>query len=148
MRVFSFPALFISVLFTFLSSQEIFSQTLRAFPITGYMVDLNDSVKIVQVVPGPGIKIAEKQVGVLTGIYRTSSTDTTEIGTGRCNLIKGEYYYFSIQYKKSGQHPREGDLLYVLLPQTQAPVYNSRLVKLSAHFIDFQHSGIRSLEFT
>jgi len=92
-------------------AQQDTTKWVRAFPITDYMLDASDSVKIVQVHLPPGVTIAEKQIGLLKGIYRDKHADTTAVGAGRCNLIKGDYYYFTINYKKSGKLPREGDLL-------------------------------------
>ncbi|MEI9910508.1 MAG: hypothetical protein WDO71_13070 [Bacteroidota bacterium] len=77
----------------------------RAFPVTGYMVDVSDSIKLVQVQLPDGVTIPEKQAGVLRGIYRDTRADTIVIGTGRCNLIKGNYYYFTVNYKQSGSSP-------------------------------------------
>ena len=127
--------LFLLFLFTALHSfaQTDTSKIVRAFPITDYMVDLNDSIKIVQVKLPEGVTIAEKQLGLLRGMYRDKPADTTTIGVGRCHLIKGDYYYFTINTKKSGIQPREGDLVYV---QMEKPgVYTGRIVSLSAHYI-------------
>ena len=57
-----------------LAPSLLYSQTTnqwaRAFPITDYMVDANDSIKIVQVHPTDGTTIPEKQLGLLKGMYR------------------------------------------------------------------------------
>lgn len=108
----------------------------RAFPITDYFVDLNDSVTIVQVKLPNGSSFADKQFGLLQGLYRDQLSDTISIGTGRCNLIKGEYYYFTINHKQSGKVPRQGDLLLSLFDRS--PVYYGTIVKLAAHFVGLQ----------
>jgi len=48
-------------------SQKEAGKLVRAFPITLYIVDLSDSVKIVQVNLPEGVKIAGKQVGHVKG---------------------------------------------------------------------------------
>ncbi|HEY6503397.1 MAG TPA: hypothetical protein VIZ28_05425 [Chitinophagaceae bacterium] len=129
------------LLITCLLSPECFGQPdaskiVRAFPITKYIVDLTDSTKVVQVqVPG-GVSIAEKQVGLLKGVYRDKHSDTITIGAGRCHLIKGDYYYFSIKYKQSGRLPAEGDLLYTIVNNT--PVYHGQVIRLAGSFIGLQ----------
>jgi hypothetical protein len=109
----------------------------RAFPVTGYMVDVSDSIKLVQVLLPDGVTLPEKQVGLLRGIYRDTYADTSFIGTGRCNLIKGDYYYFTINYKKSGRQPREGDLLFTLVKPV--PVYRGQVIKLGTYYIGLQN---------
>jgi hypothetical protein len=109
------------------------SRSIRAFPITGYMLDASDSVKIVQLHLPTDVRIADKQIGLLKGIYRDAHADTGAIGTGRCNLIKGDYYYFTINYRKSGQIPREGDLLYTFVER--AKIFNGNIVPLATHYI-------------
>lgn len=100
------------------------------------MVDLNDSTKVVQVHLVDGTSFAEKQLGLLMGMYRDAHADTITIGSGRCNLIKGEYFYFTINYKSSGVIPRAGDLLYTLIGKPS--VYDGRLLKVAAHYIGLQ----------
>ncbi len=128
------------VLFIFISanaSAQADSIFFRAFPITDYMMDVNDSVKIVQVQLPTGPSIQMKQVGVLRGVYRESKSDTTMIGTGRCNLIKGDYYYFTINWKLSGTLPRRNDLLYVRIPRP--PAYRRQIIPVASHFIVFRN---------
>ncbi len=105
----------------------------RAFSITDYIVDLNDSFKLVQVhVEQKGL-INEKQVGLLKSAYETGVTRPDEIGVGRCQLIKENYYYFAINVKASGAIPKPGDLLYVTVPKPT--VFLERLVRIAAHSI-------------
>lgn len=127
------------LIFCFLGTQS-FGQTetkwLRGFPITTYIVDLSDSIKIVQIKLPQGTSVPEKQVGLLKAIYRDKASDTVNIGAGRCNLIKGDYYYFTINYKKSGRLPQEGDLLYTFIDRT--PVYYKNIARLASYFIELQ----------
>jgi hypothetical protein len=109
------------------------NQQPRAFPITDYMVDLNDSIKLVQLQLPDAVSIPEKKLGLLKGIYRSSQADTATIGAGRCQLIKGDYYYFAINHKKSGLQPRAGDLLYVMMDKPD--VYTGLIPRLAAHYI-------------
>ncbi|MEI9946501.1 MAG: hypothetical protein WDN26_20050 [Chitinophagaceae bacterium] len=125
-----------------LLSGKLFSQAdtntwVRAFPITDYIVDLSDSVKLVQVHLDEGTVIAEKQLGMLRGSYRDKHSDTVMIGIGRCHLIKGEYYYFSVNYKMSGVSPREGDLVYTITKKPE--VYKGQLIRLASHYIVLQN---------
>src|SRR5258706_3669755 len=117
--------------------QKDTTKWIRAFPITDYMLDASDSVKIVQVHLPIGVKITERQVGVLKGMYRDKHSDTALIGIGRCNLIKGDYYYFTVNYKESGRQPREGDLLYTFMDKT--PVYRGNVVRLASYYIGLQN---------
>lgn len=120
-----------------LLAQPDTSKSLRAFPITNYMVDASDSVKIVQLHLYDGTTVSEKQIGMLRGVFKSEKSDTTVIGYGRCNLIKGDYYYFTINYKKSGLLPKEGDLLYTMVKKPAS--YNGQVLKLAAHFIGLQN---------
>lgn len=96
--------------------QEDTTKWLRAFPITDYITPLTDTVKLVQVHLPDGLTMRNKQPGLLKGIYRGQHADTITIGSGRCNLIKGNYYYFTIDFLKSGKQPRE-------LAQGSLPLY-------------------------
>jgi hypothetical protein len=118
-------------------AQNDTAKWVRAFPITDYMKDIGDSVKVVQVHLPDGVTIADKQIGLLRGIYRDKHSDTGLIGAGRCRLIKGDYYYFTIHYKQGGQLPREGDLLYTFVDKT--PVYRGNIVRLASDYIGFQN---------
>jgi hypothetical protein len=113
------------------------NKRLRAFPITNYVVDLSDTIKLVQVYLEDPTLVKEKQMGVLRGAYNASRRDTLDIGGGRCQLIKGEYYYFSIDTRKSGITPKENDLLYTSVERTTA--YDGKFIKLAAHYIELQN---------
>lgn len=114
-------------------SQNDSTKWLRAFPVTDYMVDLNDSVKLVQIHLHDGLSLKEKQLGVLYGIYNSSKDDAVQKGYGRCQLIKGDYYYFSIGNNKSGKVIQPGDLLYASAKPTG--IYFGLLPKLASHYI-------------
>jgi hypothetical protein len=109
------------------------SKWLRAFPITGYIVDGNDSTKIVQLEMPENITLKEKTLGLLYGVYNTSKEEAVEKGYGRCQLIKGNYHYFAITNNKSGQPIKGGDIIYTLLPKTT--IYYGYIPKLAGHFI-------------
>jgi len=113
------------------------SRWLRAFPVTGYMVDLNDSIKVVQVQLPDGNTVKEKQLGLIRGVYRSSKSDTAQKGYGRCHLVKGDYYYFPIGHNTSGVGIREGDLLYTFVDQPA--VYLGQVLRLASHFISLQN---------
>ena len=105
----------------------------RAFPITDYMVDLNDSVKLVQVELPDDLQLKEKQLGVLRGLYQDKHTDTVSKGYGRCQLIKGNFYYFAIGKNESKQPAKAGDLLYTTVQK--AEIFYGQIPQLAGHFI-------------
>lgn len=109
------------------------TERLRSFPITDYITPLGDSVRLVQVYLPAGPVLKDKQLGILQSVYTPSSSDTGTVGWGRCNLIKGDYYYFSIRH--TSLLPHAGDLLYVHVKKTSA--YEDRLLKVAAHCILF-----------
>ncbi len=126
----------ILVLFFFINgfSQKDSVEVLFAYRITNYTVKLNDSVTIVQV-NKPGslpVSINDNQMGILKHRYEIGNLDTNLIGWGRCNLIKGDYYYFSIR-KYSNEEPGEGDLLYTKCKTL--PFYKSLLFDINSHSI-------------
>ncbi len=109
----------------------------NAYKITGYIKPLSDSTVVVQVIKPDAfpVAIADKQLGVLYHAYKIGTTlDTAMIGWGRCNLIKGEYYYFGIRLKKD-QQPTEGDIIYL---RSKVPyVYDGLLLNLVNHAVQF-----------
>jgi hypothetical protein len=110
---------------------------LRAFPITDYMVTLNDSTQLVQLEMPDGSTVKEKQLGLMYGVYNGSRDEAVDKGYGRCQLIKGNYYYFSIGYNKSGKALRKGDLLYTFIEKTA--VYYGLIPQIAGHFICLQN---------
>ena len=108
----------------------------RSFPITGYMLSLTDSIKLVQVQLPPSVVIKEGQMGIVKGIYRGDYADTNMLGGGRCQLIKGDYYYFAIRVPESRASPREGDLLYMIL--NGAAVFRGMITQLACYYIGLQ----------
>jgi len=127
----------IVVLFLFLNSfsQKDSVEVLFAYPITAYKVKLNDSITVVQinlpdVLP---LSINDKQLGILKHRFENGALDTSLIGWGRCNLIKGNYYYFSI-HKSRDEEPQEGDLLYT--NSKTLPYYKSLLFDINRHAIN------------
>lgn len=127
--------IFISLLFLAANSfaQTDTAKMLRAFPVTDYMLDLNDTVKLVQVHLPEGYSLQEKQLGIVYGVYDGNKESAVEKGYGRCNLIKGDYYYFTIGNNKSGFALKEGDLLYTMMDKTA--IYYGQLPKIASHFI-------------
>lgn len=131
----------ITLLILIILSQTGAAQTgpgkwIRAFPITNYTVDLNDSTKLVQVQMPAGLSIADRQLGLLRGVYHESNIDTVQKGYGRCYLIKGDYYYFAIGHNTSGKAITEGDILYTFMDTTT--IFYGQLPKLAAHYIELQ----------
>ncbi len=127
--------LFVMLLISMLSfaQTDTTNKLLRAFPITDYMIDLNDSTKLVQIEMPENLKLKDKQIGLLYGVYENSSATAIQKGYGKCQLIKGNYYYFAISNNSSGQTITKGDLLYTFMEKTK--IYNGRIPQLAAHFI-------------
>jgi hypothetical protein len=116
-------------------SQKDSVEILFAYRITDYQVKLNDSVTVIQVnLPDAlPLSINQKQLGILKHRYENGALDTTLLGWGRCHLIKGRYYYFSI-HKYHDEEPEQGDLLYV---KSKMPAYyNSPLFDINRHAIN------------
>ena len=122
------------------SNDKIFSQAdttelLFAFRINEYKVALNDTTTVVQVLlpDASPVIIKEKQLGVLKHRYESGTTyDTSLVGWGRCQLIKGQYYYFAIHHEK-GIEPEQGNLLYTKI---KVPLhYNGLLLGIGAHAV-------------
>lgn len=113
------------------------SKWVRAFPVTDYFVELTDSITLVQLYLPNGPVLKEKQVGILKGVYSSSHADTSTIGTGRCHLIKGDFYYFSIHHNNRGRRPKQHDLLYLITEKP--PVHIERIAKIASHHIVLQN---------
>ena len=126
----------------FLSSNQLLAQKdsvekIFAFKITDYIKVLTDSSSAVQVFKPAVLPVAisDKQLGVLYHAYKSGTKlDTAMIGWGRCNLIKGAYYYFGIRLKKD-QQPSEGDIIYVRAKV--AYVYDGLLLDVMNHAVQF-----------
>ena len=126
----------------FFSSNQLLAQKdsvekIFAFKITDYIKVLTDSSSAVQVFKPAVLPVAisDKQLGVLYHAYKSGTKpDTAMIGWGRCNLIKGEYYYFGIRLKKD-QQPSEGDIIYVRAKV--AYVYDGLLLNVMNHAVQF-----------
>lgn len=119
----------------FIQAQTDSIKMAHAFAITDYMQPLNDSMTVVQVqLPDASpVHIPEKLMGVLKHRYENGTPlDTGMIGYGRCQLVKGDYYYFALKLQK-GQRPAAGDLLYAVVKLKAA--YKSMLLQLAAHQI-------------
>ena len=56
-----------------------------------------------------------------------------EKGYGRCNLIKGDYYYFTIGNNKSGKPFKAGDLLYTMIEKTG--IYYGKVAQVAGHLV-------------
>jgi hypothetical protein len=106
-----------------------------AFPITDYIVQSSDSISIVQLQMPDGWALPEKQLGILKAIYR-DKIDTTMYGWGRCQLIKGDYYYIGLHTNKEVSKPKAGDLFYTMLKKNDA--CHGIIPELAAHAIVLQ----------
>ncbi|NOT93358.1 hypothetical protein [Ferruginibacter sp.] len=105
---------FVSFSLTMATAQTGNKKELFAFAITDYMLSINDSVIIVQVqLPhGQNALIEKEQMGLLKHNYSNLKDDTSRIGWGKCNLIKGNYYYFPLHLYNKSIRPQKNDLLY------------------------------------
>jgi hypothetical protein len=118
-------------------SQKDTTKWARAFPITDYMIELNDSNLVVQVELPEGLQLKEEQLGVIYGVYKKVKEDAVQKGYGRCYLIKGNYYYFTIGNNTSGLELKEGDLLYTMMSKTN--IYYGYIPKMASHFISLMN---------
>jgi hypothetical protein len=120
-----------------LLAQKDSVEKIFAFKITGYIKPLTDSSVAVQVLKPASFPavIKDNQLGVLYHCYETGSElDTAMVGWGRCNLIKGDYYYFGIRLKKM-QQPSEGSIIYL---RVKIPyVHDGLLLNVMNHAIQF-----------
>lgn len=110
---------------------------LFAYKITDYINTVSDSMNIIQVqLPDAWpVPIKEKQMALLKHRYRQGvDLDTASIGWGRCQLIKGDYYYFGLHLYK-GQKASEGDLLYMTIDTDIK--HDGVLFNVMKHAIDF-----------
>lgn len=112
------------------------SQWLRGFPITDYMLVLNDSTMVVQLEMPEELKLKDKQLGMMFGTYRSSLEDAVQKGYGRCYLVKGVYHYFAMGHNESKLPLQKGDLVYTFLPKSN--IHYERIAKIAGHFIRLQ----------
>jgi hypothetical protein len=131
-RYFLLPLLFFAIA---VSAQTDSTKWLRAFPITDYMVDLSDTVKVVQLEMPEGVEIKENQLGLMYGKYSGDKANVVQKGFGRCHLIKGSFYYFAIHHD-TATTIKAGDLLYTFMDKPA--VYDGFFTRLAAHFIRLQ----------
>ncbi|MBL7700676.1 MAG: hypothetical protein JNM14_00380 [Ferruginibacter sp.] len=133
-----FTALLLCIFFSSaLYAQKDSVEKVFAFKITGYINVLTDSSIAVQVMKPAAfpVSIKNKQLGVLYHCYKAGEAlDTAAIGVGRCNLIKGDYYYFGIKLHKQ-QKASEGDLIYLKVKMPY--VYDGLLLNVMNHAINF-----------
>ncbi|MBL0334632.1 MAG: hypothetical protein IPP73_04685 [Chitinophagaceae bacterium] len=125
----------------FFFQQQTFAQTnpakiKRGFPITSYMVALNDTTQLLQIELPEGLKMEDKQVGIVQGVYHGNRGDTIRKGIGRCQLIKGNYYYYSTKQLSPDIKFNEGDLIYTMMPKND--IYDGQIPKLASDFILLQ----------
>jgi hypothetical protein len=83
-----------------------------------------------------GWSLKDKQPGLAYGVYNGSKEEAVQKGYGRCNLIKGDFYYFTISHNTSGLPLKKDDLLYTFMDKTT--VYYGRIPQIASHFIRLQ----------
>ncbi len=126
-------------------SQPLLAQVKKtlALPVTGYLVKANDSVQIVQVKLPDGLQIENKTPGILRPVHTKGDTAIQDIGTGKCQLIKGNYYYYGLHTGKGSRSPKEGDLLYTTVGMTS--LYEGLLFPVIRHHITITSVEERTL---
>jgi len=120
-------------------AQDQTKKDLFAFTITNYIVSVNDSMVIVQVeMPEEPKNILEmKKLGLLKHNFSNAPDDTASIGVGKCQLIKGNYYYFGLHLNEKNNLPKGNDVLYVF---TDYPAtYKGRIYGLIRNAIYLTH---------
>lgn len=100
-----------AILFAFV---QLRAQQLKiiAFPITDYIINAGDSVTIVQIKLPPGFSTKEKTYGLIRSLFVNAGDSVITVGSGRCRLIKADYYYYGLLKKYMPRKPVAGDLLY------------------------------------
>jgi hypothetical protein len=117
-------------------AQQDKSKDIFAFRITDYTVKLDDSTVLVQVELSQGaVAIQQGQVGLLRANY--SNGDTLTIGSGKCHLIKGSYYYFAIHLTDNKRLPKKDDLIFTFV--NYPATYKGQVFKLIQNDIYLQH---------
>lgn len=121
------------------AAQTNTKKDLFVFIITDYTMNINDSVTIVQVqlLPGQNMLIEKEQIGLLKHNYSNIKDDTSRIGWGKCNLIKENYYYFTLHLYSKNTKPQKNDLLYTRI-NTSAN-YKGRIYGMLQNAVYFMH---------
>lgn len=83
-----------------------------ALPITDYVIEAGDSIIIVQVKLPQELSIKQKTYGLVRSVFNKPGDSVITVGSGRCQLIKGEYYYYGLLKKYMPRKPQPGELLY------------------------------------
>ncbi|MGC4099758.1 hypothetical protein [Ferruginibacter sp.] len=123
-----------ALLLCFVTMQQLVAQTtdkktIFTFTITDYIVAASDSVSIVQVeLPlNSAVTMELKQAGLMRRNYNNDNNDTAVLASGRCQLIKGNYYYFGMRRDKNAAPLQANDLLYTMVyypAAFQGRIYN------------------------
>jgi hypothetical protein len=110
--------LFIACLLSMALHAYAQSTRIMAFPITDYIVAAGDSVLVVQVKLPAGLQIKMNNYCLIKSRYKANGDSVITVGTGKCRLIKSEYYYFAFLNKDLLRKPVAGELLFtdVLAP--------------------------------
>lgn len=119
------------------TAQTDSTDVVMAFRLTDYMIPSGDTTTIVQVTIPPvwPVRIKEKQYGLIKALWNDNAAyDTTVKASGRCHLIKGDFYYFGMKHSKD-KTLQQGDLLYTLC---RVPVnYKGLLFSTGLHAISY-----------
>lgn len=115
---------------------QVYAQQLNqiAMPVTDYIIEANDSVIIVQVKLPEGLSIKLKTYGLIRSVFNTPGDSVITVGSGRCQLIKGEYYYYGLLKKYMSRKPLPGELLYTDV--STAPFYAGALFNAVRHSLE------------
>ncbi|MFN8253417.1 MAG: hypothetical protein U0V75_16225 [Ferruginibacter sp.] len=103
------------------------------FPVTDYIIDAGDSITIVQVMLPEGLQVKEKTTCIIKSIYRNEGDSVIGVASGRCQLIKGRYFYFGLRAKEIKRKPVAGDMLYTDVIAN--PFYQGALFNVIRHGI-------------
>jgi hypothetical protein len=102
----------LSILILFAIAQKTEDKDVFALTITENLQNPNDSITIIQIQMPDGFRIDEKQLGLVRRNFTNNKEDTANIGYGKCQLIKGDYYYFGIKLYDKKIKPQAKDLIY------------------------------------
>jgi hypothetical protein len=106
-------------------------------PISSVTTTENDTISIamIRLSAFTNLIIKEQTTVVVHHVFVTNKDeDTTIIAKGKCQLIKGQYYYFGVRHK-ANEIPQQGDILSMLV---EKPVcYEGLLYDMSRNSITF-----------
>jgi len=126
---------------------SVAQKELFAFPIENYALAINDSIILVKIQLPTGIaSISKGQLAQLEANVQNDYSDSIVLGSGSCNMILRDYYYFAIQIGNRLRKPKKNDLITTLV--TYPANYKGLIYQLIKQSIYLDHvTGIPFYNF-